>query len=271
MDIHRNRLLRRMLLPLFSRLNPGDIRIRHHWTGDRILLHSYRHKGFWFHGKRRERLTLQLLGGLIAPGDVVLDVGGHIGYFALYFAHLTGEGAVHVFEPGPNNLPYVRENTAGHPSVQLIEKGVGKEAGTFTLFVEDLTGQNNSFVADYDMFEANRRAAFSDSEAQPVEVEVVTLDGHCEAHGLHPNFIKIDVEGFELEALQGAERLLREDRPVLMVEVSRQHAEVLALLRAAGYRTCDDRLLPIEASGDLELNTFCFPEERAAELLRRLG
>ena len=60
-------------------------------------------------------------------------------------------------------------------------------------------------------------------------------------------------------------------RPVLMVEVSRLHKEVFSLLQGAGYRTFDVHLQPIEGSGGLELNTFCFPEERATELLGRLG
>lgn len=45
--------VRKTLLPLFERLNPGDITIRNHRTSDRLKLHSFRHKGYWFHGRRR--------------------------------------------------------------------------------------------------------------------------------------------------------------------------------------------------------------------------
>jgi FkbM family methyltransferase len=167
-------------------------------------------------------------------------------------------------------LPYIRENLAQVPNAELFEKGVGAIPGKLTLYTEELTGQNNSFVQDYAMFEANKAAAFSDAAVEAVEVEVVTLDSHCATHGLKPSFVKIDVEGFELDALQGASELLASGRPVLMVEVSRRHDEVFALLQAAGYRTYDVHLAPIEGSGGLELNTLCFPQERADALLARL-
>jgi FkbM family methyltransferase len=270
MRLHKNRFFRRVLLPLFERVNPGDVRVRHHWTGHRVLLHSYRHKGYWFHGRKREQQTLDLVGKLIGPTDSVLDVGGHIGYFSLYFAHLASAGTVHAFEPGPNNLPYIRENLSQASNATLFEQGVGSFPGTLTLYTEQLTGQNNSFVQDYAMFEANKAAAFSEATVEAVDVPVVTLDSHCATHGLTPAFVKIDVEGYELQALQGALELLQTGRPVLMVEVSQEHEAVFALLREARYRTFDAGLNPIEGSGGLELNTFCFPEERADDLLRLL-
>jgi len=52
--------VRRALIPLFRWVNPGDITIRHHWTGERITLHSFRHKGYWFHGRTRERDSMAL-------------------------------------------------------------------------------------------------------------------------------------------------------------------------------------------------------------------
>jgi len=270
MKLYMNPLFRRLLLPLFARLNPGDVRITHHWTGQPLLLHSYRHKGYWFHGRRRERETLKLLGKLIEPADTVFDVGGHIGYFSLYFAKLASDGQVHVFEPGPNNLPYIRENLSQASNVELFEQGVGAAPGKLTLFTEELTGQNNSFVESYSMFKANKAAAFSAATVEEVDVEVVTLDTHCATHGVTPTIVKIDVEGFELQALKGAAELLESSRPVLMVEVSLEHEAVLALLHEASYQTFDVNLQPIETASGLELNTFCFPEERSEELLQRL-
>ena len=271
MRLYKNRLFRRLLLPLFERLNPGDVRIKHHWTGQPVLLHSYRHKGYWFHGRRREQQTLELLGKLIGPNDTVLDVGGHIGYFSLYFGHLASRGTVHAFEPGPNNLPYIRQNLKQADNTTLFAQGVGSFPGTLTLYTEQLTGQNNSFVQDYAMFEENKAAAFSAASVEAVDVQVVTLDSHCATHGLTPSFVKIDVEGFELKALEGASELLHSGRPVLMVEVSQEHEAVFSLLREARYRTFDVSLRALDGGSKLELNTFCFPEERADELLRKLA
>src|SRR6478735_1296610 len=102
---------RRSLLPIFAKVNPGDITIKNHYTGDALHLHSFQHKGYWFYGRRREAATMKLFQRLIQPESVVAEVGGHIGYITQFFATLVGpRGRVYVFEPGPNNLPYLRAN-----------------------------------------------------------------------------------------------------------------------------------------------------------------
>lgn len=109
-NLYRNRTLRSFVLPVLRLVN-RDIKIRHHWTGHKIRLNLFRHKGYWFHGRRRELREMQAFEKLIDPLDVVAEVGGHIGYLSLWFAELTREGGwVFVFEPGDNNLPYLRDN-----------------------------------------------------------------------------------------------------------------------------------------------------------------
>ena len=49
MDIHANSFLRMMVLPVLK-LTAFDFSIAHHWTGDRLRLNSFRHKGYWYHG-----------------------------------------------------------------------------------------------------------------------------------------------------------------------------------------------------------------------------
>jgi hypothetical protein len=66
--------LRSYAIPLLARFNPGNITIKHHWTGDPFLLHSFHHKGYWFHGRSREAETLDMLGRLLSPGDRVIEV-----------------------------------------------------------------------------------------------------------------------------------------------------------------------------------------------------
>ena len=105
--------LRRLAIRILNRVNPGDITIRHPYTKERFRLHSFRHKDYWYHGKSREEHSMHLFSELISPGDLVIDIGGHIGYISSYFAGLVGpKGQVIVFEPGSNNLPYLRKNVA---------------------------------------------------------------------------------------------------------------------------------------------------------------
>lgn len=261
--------LRRRILPWLAVHNPGDITIRNPHTRDRLRLHSFRHKGYWFHRRRREAATMALFARLVGPGDRVAEVGGHIGFITQYFAHLVGPtGSVVVFEPGPNNLPYLRANTSQLPQVTVIEEGVGREPGRATFYVEGLTGQNNSFVPHFEGLEVNARAAGVAPEVQPVEVGVTTLDAQFPAP---PDFVKVDVEGFELEVLLGARRTLESGRPALMVEVQADHAELRALADELGYVVTDEHGARIDLSPTWAGNSFWLHPDHHGELLDQLG
>jgi len=274
MNLHKSKILRRIVLPVLARLNPGDVTIRHHYTGDRIRLHSYRHKGYWYHGRRREADTMRLFRQFIAQGATVLDVGGHIGYVAAYLARLVGPaGRVFVFEPGANNLPYLRRNTAGKANVTIVEKGAGSRNQRRTFYLEGLTGQNNSFVDEFEVLKTNQaRAWAADAQVEQTVVEVVTLDDFCRQEDVRPQFIKIDVEGFELQVLRGASSLLHDVRPMLMVEIQAGHREILHLARRHGYRMFTpggDALHKAEDFVVQHVNTFWLHEQAHADALAR--
>jgi FkbM family methyltransferase len=245
------------VLPMLARLNPGDITIRHHYTGDRVRLHSFNHKGYWFHGKKRERATMLAFAKLVEPGSTVFEVGGHIGYISLYFAALVeNSGSVVVFEPGPNNLPYIRRNILPKTHVALEPVGVGNRRGWLPLYVEGLTGQNNSFIADFEELRKNERRAHVEAQRATVDVEVITIDEFARGRRLRPDFIKIDVEGFEHEVLQGMASTLREHRPRLMVEIQAHESEILHMLAGCGYVPYDPHGTPLSTADQLRSNTF---------------
>ncbi len=83
--LNENPLLRSLGLPLLKAFN-RDISIRHHWLDRKIKLNLFAHKGYWFHGRHREAEEMQAIRALIAAGDTVVEVGGHIGYISLWFA-----------------------------------------------------------------------------------------------------------------------------------------------------------------------------------------
>src|SRR6202035_4686115 len=134
--IARQAWIRRLVIPALSRLNPGNIVVRHHWTGDKVYLHSFRHKGYWFYGMSRERDEMVALKGLVRASDAVFDIGAHIGYTALYLAALVPDGHVYSFEPGSNNLPYLRRNVATKLNISVIESAVGDRCGTALIGLE---------------------------------------------------------------------------------------------------------------------------------------
>jgi FkbM family methyltransferase len=272
MSLHRVKWLRRFALPLMSRFNAGDITIRHHHTGQPLRLHSFKHKGYWFHGRNRERATMELFARLLRPGDRVFEVGGHIGYIAMFFSHWVGpRGSVHVFEPGENNLPYLLHNTRELRNLTVVEKAAGASDGTARFFLEDLTGQNNTLVSNYDVFSENRARAHVDAGYRTTEVEVVRLDSFVAGSGCRPDFVKIDVEGAEVEVLRGMPTTLQKDRPGIMVEVTRSAEQVAQILTDAGYVLFDDALKERSTPAELRGNIFALHGVRHQDVLSGLG
>jgi FkbM family methyltransferase len=147
-----------------------------------------------------ERLTRELLLEALQPGDVVIDVGAHVGIVTLQAArHVGPDGHVHSVEPTPVNADMLRRNIEANDlsNVSVHNCAAGSESGTAVLHQMGLTYLNSLVGAN----------PYS-SEAPSVEVPVRRLDdlvaGRVDA-------IKIDVEGAELDVLQGAERVLGEN------------------------------------------------------------
>lgn len=154
----------------------------------------------WLEGERfvGER---RLLRRLVRPGQSVADVGANIGYYGLLFAQAVGpSGRVACIEPEPDNVAELRRNVEGNrlANVEVVPVAVGASTGTVSL-----RGGINGAVVEDGLGE--------------VQVPLRTLD---ELLGDRPvDFIKIDVEGYEGHVLEGAARLLEEQRPALFVEI----------------------------------------------------
>lgn len=259
MHIHRVRFLRRLIMPVLQRINVGDITIRHHWTGERLTLDFFKHKGYWYHGKRREMDSMARFAQLVAKGDFVLEIGGHIGYMSMYLAQLAGaDGRLIVFEPAPNNLPYLIKNSAANPRIRIEKTAVTDYTGSAQMHIENLTGQNNSLLDHYSVREKNEQWAYVGVEDQTVTVPCTTLDEFLQREGLPtPGFIKIDVEGVEHSVLRGMPRTLQNPEIALMVEVTEKPAEVFSLLESAGFQLFRPDRTRISHATDAKGNVFC--------------
>jgi len=142
------------------------------------------------------------------PGDVVLDVGGCWADTALYFASLVGPtGKVYTFEFDPESLEVLRANLALNPEladrIEVVEKALW-----------DRTGETIGFV------QAGRmtRVVTGDAGQAGPRVETITLDDFVEEAGIRRvGFVKVDVEGVELNVLNGARRTLKTMTPRLAV------------------------------------------------------
>ena len=226
-----------------------------------------------FEGETANEIRWRCTRRLIDPGSVVLDVGGHIGYTALYFASLVGPlGRVLVAEPAPNNLRYLRHNIRAHPTISLFEIGIGDRTEHLPFFIETLTGQNSSFSRAYTS-ERNAARSFGGSEPiSEIRVQMRTLDAFVADVGVNPDFVKIDVEGFEYSVLTGASSLLRDKRPMLMIEIRDSNRDrCFQHLRELGYVLISPELRLLDSANRIQMNTFCLHSEEHRDRLAILG
>jgi len=151
-----------------------------------------------------EPLATEIIKKEVKSGDIVLDIGAHIGYYTLIFAKLVGEnGKVFAFEADPTNFNLLKKNiiTNGYKNVILIHKAVCNETKKIKLY---LCEYNNGMHRIY-------KSKFCRSH---IEIESTRLDDYFEKINFNKqiNFIKIDVEGAELDVLRGMSLLLDKNK-----------------------------------------------------------
>jgi FkbM family methyltransferase len=181
----------------------------------------------------------------LRPGDVFYDLGAHIGFFSLLAARLVGPtGRVVAFEPSPLNAAQLERNIElnGFTNVTLVEAAVSSEAG-FAQF----DPANDRVAARLTGHGESARDAL-------LSVRTISIDGWRAETGFpDPGLIKIDVEGAEIAALQGALGVIQASRPVLLVEVHPTVGPAFAdyvegTLRPLGYRATSLTNGPIRLS-----------------------
>ncbi len=266
MKIYRNKTLRKVIIPLLKKLNLGDIRIKHHFTGTKFKLDAFTHKGYWYHGKNREKVQMELFAAVIKEGDVVFELGAHIGYISLYFSKLAGSsGKLFVFEPGANNLVYTRENLSNSriKNIELVEKAVSDSTGVATFYLENITGQSNSLVKDYRVTKKIQSKAFVEVQKNAVQVETIRLDDFVRDRNINKiDFVKIDIEGAEYLAIQGMSNILDNQRPTMMIEVTENHEALFKFLNQKNYIIVDEFGKIVSEKPDFYGNLFCIHESR---------
>ena len=145
----------------------------------------------------------------VRPGAVCIDVGANVGLYVIQFAHWSQPtGQIVAFEPNPvarrTLVRHVRLNRLAH-RVEVVPFAVGERDGEATLHVTAFDGRSRLELAN----------PLVDAPSRPVTVRLTSLDGFCARRQLRPDWILIDIEGFELSALQGARRTIEEGNPSL--------------------------------------------------------
>ena len=180
-----------------------------------------------------EPATLALLDDTLRPGDTMVDVGANLGLMALHAAGLVGSnGKVIAIEAHPAYYKRLSANVArnGLINIEAINAAAGATPGHATII--DVPSVNIGRSSLIDPGSTGREAGVA---------RVDTLDAMLA--GAKPSFIKIDVEGFESQVLQGGKRVLNEARPIICMEVNDDqtgpdHREAHDILMDMGHWNC---------------------------------
>jgi len=171
-------------------------------------------------------------------GATIYDIGAFHGMLTLWFARHANQ--VVSYEPVAQNRARLLENLAlnGISNVTVRDVALGSGAGAATMRFDPLMPGGSQVVVQ------ESAAQGAGPELAKGRVRVTTLDQDIEERGLPaPTFLKIDVEGFELDVLRGAAQTLARPRPSLFIEIHgetlagkrRNAAAVVQFLHEAGY------------------------------------
>lgn len=210
-----------------------------------------------------------LLRKILRPGDTFLDLGANVGWFTLLASSVVGPtGSVHAFEPQPTIADYL-ERTIALNSLQagitLHRAGVWHEPGSMVL----------AWHQDSENHAASHLLPAAAEQTAGSLVQLLTLDSlqlaRCDV-------IKMDIEGAEPKAMEGASRLLAKTRPIILSELNAPQlvsvsdatcGSFIADMNARGYHCLGSRgdcagqtIAPTDDLADIFTDVLFVPEEK---------
>lgn len=233
-------------------------------AGLRFSLDLQSEKDYWL-GTYEPDLQAAV-GELLQPGWTAYDVGANVGYISLLLARKLGpQGQVIAFEALPENVERLQANLA-------LNSGLARVVAYHRAVIDTTRPVSFLLGPSDDTGKAAGSAGRQGLEySRAIEVPGLALDDFVyQQGGPLPQVIKLDIEGGEVLALPGMQRLLAEARPLLLVELHGEQAAHSAweILTRAGYRICRMRAgyprVPSLEALDWKAYLVAFPPESQA-------
>lgn len=153
---------------------------------------------------KQDAFEIDLLKKYIHKNDVVLDIGANIGFYATILSEIVGEsGVVHCFEPDTKNFEHLKKTTANFKNIKINNKAVGPKTEKLKIY----TSKN---------LNVDHRTYKPEEYDQEIEIDAVSIDDHLSAN-TKVNFIKMDIQGFEMQAIQGIQNILEKNKDVKLI------------------------------------------------------
>src|SRR5215467_4237181 len=189
----------------------------------RLLYRAYK--------RRTDGEEQALIRAFLKPGMNVIDIGANIGEYSLLLADLVGPGGrVIAVEPEPENFALLSKAVKHLTRVQVIQAAASEIRGKLNLFLSEKLNVDHR--------------TYDDGEGRHgLEVDAIALDDHVPV-GFRIDFIKIDIQGAELSALKGAERILCDNHDIKILfeywpfglrRAGHEPSELISYLQSLGF------------------------------------
>ena len=154
--------------------------------------------------RKQDKYEIELLKKHIKPGDTVLDIGANIGFYATILSDIVGsKGRVHCFEPDKTNFKHLEKACKKHFNIISNNLAVGPKTEIIKIYTsKDLNVDHRTYKPEeYD---------------KEIDVRAISIDDYL-PKDMKVDFIKMDIQGFEMQALKGMINTLQINKNIKMV------------------------------------------------------
>jgi FkbM family methyltransferase len=156
--------------------------------------------------KRQDAFEIDLLHQHIGKGNHVLDIGANIGFYANILSDIVGKnGSVHCFEPDITNFKHLQKRVQSLSNVIINEKAVGAKTEKIKIYTsKELNVDHRTYKPEvYD---------------DEIEIEAISIDDYVLLNNIKKiDLIKIDIQGFEMQAIKGMEKTLNSNPNIKII------------------------------------------------------
>ena len=238
-------------------------------VGNKVYDHAFPFYALCYRGLKAytDRAERQLLKRILPKGAVVVDAGANIGIYSRFLSRCVGPtGVVHSFEPSPENFSRLQRAVRKLANVRLSQAALGERSGKSNLYVSDKLNVDH------------RTYATQGDSRRIVPIDIIALDDYFKS-GQRVDLIKMDIQGYELHALRGGQRVLQENPDINLllefwpagleqagvrweglIEMLEDFNMNLTLMRSCGLVSFDARDVRCDISW--YVNLFAYPGRR---------
>lgn len=151
--------------------------------------------------EKQDAFEISLMKKYIKAGDTVLDIGANIGFYAEILSGIVGEkGKVHCFEPDSTNFKHLQSRSKHLPNVTINNKAVSDKTETIKIYTSK-------------KLNVDHRTYKPDEYDQEIDIHAIAVDEYLSFDSAQDdkevNFIKMDIQGFEMSAIKGMTKTLQ--------------------------------------------------------------